>query len=84
MHKAKQAERKHRHKHLVLDQAKLERAQKVLGARTETETIDRALERVISDDEKNRRAWAAHERFVREAIRDHVEIDDALGRLKRG
>jgi hypothetical protein len=67
-----------------LDQAKLERAQKVLGARTETETIDRAMERVISEDEKNRRAWAAHERFVREAIRDRVEIDDALGRLKRG
>jgi hypothetical protein len=67
-----------------LDQAKLERAQKVLGARTETESIDRALERVISEDEKNRRAWAAHERFVREAIRDRVEIDDALGRLKRG
>jgi hypothetical protein len=42
------------------------------------------VERVINEDEKNRRAWAAHERFVREAIRDRVEIDDALGRLKRG
>ena len=69
------------HKHLVLDQAKLKRAQKVLGARTETETIDRALEQVISEDEKSRRAWAAHERFMRDAIRHGVKIADALGHL---
>ena len=81
MPKATTAE--HKHKHLVLDQNKLEQAKKVLGARTETETIDRALERVISEDEKNRRAWAAHERFIRAAIRQGVEIDDAFKRLER-
>ncbi len=83
MPKAANVQRTHKHKHLVLDQSKLERAKKVLGARTETETIDRALERVISEDEKSRRAWAAHERFIREAIRHGVEIDDAFGRLER-
>ena len=39
-----------KHKHLVLDQAKIKRAQKALGAKTETETIDRALEIVIAEE----------------------------------
>lgn len=69
------------HKHLVLNQTKLKRAQKVLGARTETETIERALEQVISEDEKNRRALLAHERFIREAIRHGVKIEDAFVHL---
>ena len=83
MAKTAKVERRNRHKHLVLDQTKLERAQKVLGARTETETIDRALERVISEDEKGRRAWAAHQRFIREGIRQGVKIVDAFGHLNR-
>src|SRR5713226_8725257 len=70
-----------KNKHLILDQIKLKKAQKVLGARTETETIYRALEQVISEDEKNRRAWAANERFIRDAIRNGVRIVDAFGHL---
>jgi hypothetical protein len=42
-----------RHKHVRLDQAKLDRARKVLGARTETETLDRALSLVTSEAEIN-------------------------------
>jgi hypothetical protein len=38
-----------RHKHLQLDQAKLDRARKVLGAATETQTLDRALDVVLSE-----------------------------------
>ena len=38
-----------RHKHVQLDQGKLDRANRALGARTETETIDRALDRIIAD-----------------------------------
>jgi hypothetical protein len=37
-----------RHKHVRLDQAKLDRAKKVLGAKTDTQTLDRALSLVIS------------------------------------
>jgi len=32
-----------RHKHVQLDQRKLDRARRVLGAGTETETLNRAL-----------------------------------------
>ena len=40
-----------RHKHVRLDQAKLEKAREVLQARTETETLDRALDLVVSEAE---------------------------------
>jgi hypothetical protein len=38
-----------RHKHLRIDQAKLDRARKVLSAATETEALDRALTLVVSE-----------------------------------
>jgi hypothetical protein len=43
-----------RHKHLQLDQGKLDRARRVLGARTETETLDRALDLVVSEADIDR------------------------------
>ncbi len=42
-----------RHKHLRIDQTKLDKARKVLNAETETETLDRALEIVVSEAEIN-------------------------------
>jgi hypothetical protein len=39
-----------RHKHVQLDQRKLNRALRILGARTETEALDRALSVVVSED----------------------------------
>ena len=38
-----------RHKHVQLDQGKLDRARRVLGERTETETLDRALDLVVTE-----------------------------------
>ena len=38
-----------RHKHLQLDQDKLNRAKAILGAKSETETVDRALKLVVSE-----------------------------------
>lgn len=70
-----------RNKHLILDQAKLKKAQKVLGAKTETEAIERALDSVIDEDERSRQAWAAHERFLRAATRDGLQLHDAFGRM---
>jgi len=67
-----------KNKHLILDQVKLKKAQKVLGARTETETIERALEQVISEAEKDRRAWAATEKLIRSGI----QIKDVFGRVE--
>jgi len=40
-----------RHKHVRIDQAKLERAKQVLDARTETEALDRALNLVVTEAE---------------------------------
>ena len=39
-----------RHKHLKIDQRKLDRARKLLGVTTEQETIDRALDAVLADE----------------------------------
>ena len=38
-----------RHKHLRIDQAKLDKAKSVLSAATETEGLDRALTLVVSE-----------------------------------
>jgi hypothetical protein len=70
-----------RDKHLVLDQAKLRKAQKILGAGSESETIERALDFVIHEDARSRRAWAAHERFLRAALREGLLIHDVFRRL---
>ena len=73
----KTAPRTRRNKHLILDQAKLTKAQQILGAKTETEAIDRALEQVITEAEKDRRAWAATEKLVR----SDIQIKDVFGRV---
>jgi hypothetical protein len=52
------------HKHFRLDAAKLKRAQKLLDAPTETETVERAIDMAILEHERNRIANRAHERFV--------------------
>jgi len=38
-----------RHKHLKLDQSKIDRAKKLLGAKTEQETIEQALDLVLGE-----------------------------------
>jgi hypothetical protein len=65
------------HKHFQLDSAKIKRAQKALGARTETEAIERALDFTIAEHEKNRLVLTATERFVKSGI----EIEDVYGTL---
>jgi hypothetical protein len=39
-----------RHKHLKIDQAKLDRAKKLLRVATEQETIDRALDAILAEE----------------------------------
>lgn len=70
-----------RNKHPILDQIKLRRAQEILGAKSDAETIDRALDFVIGEDERTRRAWAAHDRFLKTSVREGLKIRDAFGRL---
>ena len=66
------------HKHFRLDAGKIKRAQKVLRAGTETEAIERALDLVISEHQRNRLAAEANERFVTSGI----EIKDVYGTLE--
>lgn len=67
------------HKHFQLDAVKIRRAQKVLRAKTETETIERALDAVIADHKRNQLAIEANERFVKSGI----AIKDVYGKLAK-
>lgn len=66
------------HKHFQLDVVKIKRAQRALKAKTETETIERALDFTIDELRKNRVLAEANERFIRSG----VEIRDVYGNLE--
>ena len=66
-------------KHLRLDAPKIKCAQRPLRTDTETGTIDRALDVVIDECERNRVAREANERFLRSGI----EAKDVYGKLAR-
>jgi hypothetical protein len=65
------------HKHFQLDAKKITRAQKLLRAKTETETIEKALDRVIQEERSNRLIREAHRRFIESG----VQIKDIFGAL---
>lgn len=67
------------HKHFQLDARKITRAQKLLRAKTETETIERALDRVIEESERSRIVREANRRFLESG----VEIRDVFGALDK-
>jgi len=67
------------HKHFRLDAVKLKRAQKVLEARTETETVERALELAIAEHERIFRGIAAGDAdAAAKAMSDHLLRADSL------
>jgi hypothetical protein len=68
-----------RHKHFRLDSNKISRAQKLLRAETETETIERALDLVLSEHQRNQLAWEANQRFLKSGI----EIKDVYGKAAK-
>lgn len=65
------------HKHFRLNTTKIKRAQRLLKARTETETIDRALDSVIVEHERDRLTREANSRFIKSGI----EIRDVYAKL---
>ncbi|MEO7672765.1 MAG: hypothetical protein ABIU09_01640 [Pyrinomonadaceae bacterium] len=71
-----------KNKHLILNQDRLERAKQILGVTTETETVEIALERVITESETNKRIWAAHNGFVTSMTAAGLEIEDVFGNLE--
>src|ERR1700730_17687273 len=58
------------HKHFQLDAVKIKRAQKALRAKTETETIERALDLAISAHESNRLTLEAKRAFPQKRRRN--------------
>ena len=66
------------HKHFRLDPVKIKRAQRLLRVGTETEAIERALDLVISEHERNQLTAEANERFVTSGI----GIKDVYGTLE--
>ncbi len=71
-----------KNKHFLLNQDRLKQAQNVLGAKTETETIELALERIISEAERNTRARQSQDEFLKAAVRGELQIEDVFGRLE--
>jgi len=63
------------HKHFRLDSVKLKRAQRVLDAATETETVERALDLAILEHERNRIAAEANRQF----LKSRIVIREAFG-----
>jgi len=63
-----------RFKHIRLEQDKIDRARKILGARTETEALHKALDKVILEDEKRKQRA--------KIVKQMVELRGRLG--KRG
>jgi hypothetical protein len=55
-------------KNFRLDPAKIASVQKVLHAATETEAINRALDQVITEAERDRTVLAAHQQFLKSGI----------------
>ncbi|MGQ0507842.1 MAG: hypothetical protein ACT4TC_21280 [Myxococcaceae bacterium] len=60
-----------KHKHLKLEQSKIERARRFLGVKTEQEAIERALDLVLADEaivrahQKVRRMGGVSDPFAR-------------------
>ncbi len=65
------------HKHFRLNATKIRRAKRLLRANTETETIDRALDFVIAEHERNELVTEANDRFLRSG----AQIGDVYGKL---
>jgi hypothetical protein len=65
------------HKHFQLDAVKIKRVQKALRTKTETETIERALDLALAVERSNRLAHEANSRFLRSG----AKIEDVYGNL---
>lgn len=67
-----------KHKHYILDEDRIRRAQQLLGTKNETETIERALAEVITERERARAAWKVQERV----LWSKIQMNDAYGLME--
>jgi cytochrome c-type biogenesis protein CcmH/NrfG len=62
-----------KYKHMRLNQEKIERAKKILNAKTETEAMDKALDRVIQNEQdKSQR---------RKIMKRIIQLRNSLGKM---
>jgi hypothetical protein len=66
------------HKHFRLNATKIRRAKRLLHVNTETEAIERALDFIIAEHERNELVTAANDRFLRSG----AQITDVYGKLR--
>ena len=66
------------HKHYRLSGEKIRAAQRILGARTQTEAIERALDELIAEHRRRRIVERAQDRFLRSGI----TLQDTYGKLE--
>jgi signal-transduction protein with cAMP-binding, CBS, and nucleotidyltransferase domain len=71
-----------KNKHLILTQSRIDRAKQIVNVPTETETIEIALERLIDEDDRNKKLWVAHDKFVRSMMAETIEIEDVYGNIE--
>jgi hypothetical protein len=74
-----------RDKHLKLDQKKIDKARRLLGARTETEAIHKALDLVIQRGAagKPERTWAGALKDLRKEYTS-VELQHEVAKMRIG
>lgn len=63
-----------KYKHMRLDQNKIERVKKVLKAKTETEALDQALDRVLQREQEGLRRKKVMKRIV--------ELKEKIGKVR--
>jgi hypothetical protein len=63
-----------RYKHLRLDQDKIEKAKRILRAKTETEAINRALEKVVQGDRERQRK--------KNLLKRIIDLRNGIGRVR--
>lgn len=73
-----------RDKHLKLDQKKIERAKAILKAKTETETIEKALEFVIAKDLDTLRRKGIVRRIINRRRRLSIVEGDVTDWIEEG
>ena len=63
-----------RYKHLRLDQEKISRVKEILGAKTETEALDRAMDMVLQAEQDNL--------YKEKVMRRILELRNSLGKIE--
>ena len=66
-----------RNKHFILDDNQLKLARKLIGAKSDTETIEIALTELINERQRNHQVWKATEKLIKSGI----AVRDVFGRL---